>query len=132
LLSLLACTKSGGKGTTDDSSAVAEGCAFDTDEGAAANALTLDPAAPTEAELCPEGDQDWYAVTVPSGDDLLTIDLGIDAPLSALDVSYNVYLPDGSTVVASPSSARPRPPASRSRSRTGSAPETTCCACRSG
>ena len=104
LLSLLACTKSSEKGATDDSTAVAEGCAFDTDENAAANALTLDIAAPTEAELCPEGDQDWYAVSVPSGDDLLTIDLGIDAPLSALDVSYNVYLPDGKTVVASPSS----------------------------
>lgn len=104
LLPLLACTKSGGKGATDDSSAVAEGCAFDTDESAAANALTLDAAAPTEAELCPEGDQDWYAMSVPAGDDLLTIDLGIDAPLSSLDVSYNVYLPDGATVVASPSS----------------------------
>ena len=52
LLSLLACTKSSEKGATDDSTAVAEGCAFDTDENAAVNAVTLDIAAPTENGPC--------------------------------------------------------------------------------
>jgi hypothetical protein len=103
-LGAFACTKGTESAKTDDTTVVSDGCAFDTDDENFENATPLSIGAAAEAELCPEGDQDWYAVTQPSGDDLLTVEIGIDAPLSALDLAYNIYLSDGATVVGGPNS----------------------------
>lgn len=50
-----------------------------------------------EGYLCPTADQDWYSFTVPSGSDLLSVSLILDAPVSPLDLTYAVWPTSGST-----------------------------------
>ncbi len=91
----------------DDSSADDDGessCPWDDNEGPD-TAQTLDLGASVEGYICPLGDQDWYAVEIPAGSDLLTVQLELDAPLSPLGVTYTVYGNGGVDAVASPSSS---------------------------
>ncbi len=76
-------------------------CPWDDDDEAA-NATTLTASAPAEGFLCPVGDQDWYAITVPGGTDLLTVELAIDAPVSPIEPTYSIWTADSESVVASP------------------------------
>ncbi len=72
----------------------------DDDEHGKANALGLESVA--EGYICPRGDQDWYTLTVPAGSDLLSVALSIDAPLSALNLTYSIWSGDGVTSLEAP------------------------------
>ncbi|MCP4676377.1 MAG: hypothetical protein GY854_12870 [Deltaproteobacteria bacterium] len=75
----------------------------DDDEHANATALTM--SSPAEGFLCPIGDQDWYAITVPSGTDLLSVELTVDAPVAPIDPTYSIWTADAASVVASPTAS---------------------------
>lgn len=65
-------------------------CPWDEDDDPTA-ASTLTPGVPVEGYICPQGDQDWYALTVPNGSDLLRVDLQLDGPVSPLNLTYGVW-----------------------------------------
>ena len=52
--------------------------------------------------LCPLGDLDYYAFTVPSDQTMIKVDLVLKAIASAINPTYIIYSEDGSTVIAQP------------------------------
>lgn len=92
LVALLALAGCSGNGDDPDDDDTSDGgaCPWDEDDSAAA-AGTVTPGTALEGYLCPTGDQDWYALEIPAGQDLLTIQLIIDAPLAPVEPTYTVW-----------------------------------------
>jgi len=84
------------KGPTDTGTVAS--CAWDADE--APVALAFDT--PTEGFLCPLGDVDTFRVTLPPEARLLEVSAAIDSIVSPIEVTWTVYEPDGTTVIAGP------------------------------
>lgn len=58
-------------------------------DAASAGELTLGE--PLEGYVCPVEDEDWYNVTIPPGNALFGIQLGLSAQLSAVEPSYTLF-----------------------------------------
>ena len=72
-----------------------QGCPADQDGSEAPSPLEGGQA---EGWLCPVGDQDWYAFEVDAARPLLRVRLGLDAPVSPLQLSYSLYDPGGAVL----------------------------------
>lgn len=58
--------------------------------------------------ICPKDDQDWYSLSIPSSDQLVSVNLGMTVPLSPVDITYAIFSLDEAgepdTAVAQPPS----------------------------
>lgn len=79
-----------------------EACARDASESAD-TALELDGATAT-GQVCPLGDQDYYRVRVPAGE-VLRASLVLVAPISPVQIHYDVFSADGRVLAATGRSA---------------------------
>lgn len=75
-------------------------CAWDTDDDLA-NAGTAAVGQDTVGFLCPLGDQDWYTIDL-AGQDLLTVTLAMEAPVTPVNPTYTIWDATGTNVVGSP------------------------------
>src|SRR5579883_1029782 len=50
-------------------------------------------------QICPRGDEDWYSLTVPAGDDLLDLRVGYPHTPTRVAILAQLFLPDGKTPV---------------------------------
>jgi len=101
LLVGLAGCNGNGEGPDDDDTSAEGGCPWDEDDSAD-TAGVVTPGTELEGYLCPTGDQDWYALEVPAGDDLVSVQLIIDAPLAPVEPTYTVWDGAVSEAVGSP------------------------------
>ncbi len=95
LASLAACGTGDGVAPTTDATSdtpLTDGptCPWD-DSTDADSAVGLFEGSPTTGYLCPEDDADWYAVSVPPGEGLLTVSLAIDGELSPVQPTYAIF-----------------------------------------
>lgn len=52
--------------------------------------------------VCPMEDRDWYRVTVPEGDHLVNVELGVHGPLSPVQPTFGIYACDPACVASEP------------------------------
>lgn len=78
---------------SDITPATAECSRDDHSEPALASALTV--GVPGEGYICPTGDLDWYSLTVPAADKLVTVNVAMPVALSAVQPTYAIF-PKGS------------------------------------
>ncbi len=60
----------------------------DQNEPATAAPLTADA---SSGFICPKDDRDWYSLSIPDTDQLVSVSLGMTVPLSPVDVTYSIF-----------------------------------------
>lgn len=103
LLLASACGEDGGN-AADAGPDSGEACSWDEDDDPSAAGVLASGTA-VEGYVCPQGDQDWYAINVPQSSDLLRVDLELDAPVSPLNLTYGVWDAAALEVLLSPESS---------------------------
>ena len=94
----------GGEDTPERDAGVTE-CQRD-DQTDSANAAELTVEQETEGFICPRGDRDWYAFSIPNEESIVRVQLQMDVALSPVEPSYTIWSIDDQgepdEVVASP------------------------------
>ena len=103
MLTISACGNDDKQATIENDTGTESACAWDdNDDSKKATALTSDT--DVQGYICPRMDEDWYVFTVPAGQNLATITVHLDAPVSPLDLVYSIWDAAGKNVVAKLSS----------------------------
>lgn len=98
-LALAACSGGGSSdgGADDLAGLMAGSCTIDTSSPAAPIAIG---AMPATGQVCPRGDEDWYAIDVPQGADLIDLGAGYPDAATRVSVSAQLFQADGKTPVS--------------------------------
>ncbi len=108
-LPIIGCKSDGGGKGDSGIDAGQSACPWDEDD-IQSKASSLDFDSPAQGYLCPIGDQDWYSFSIPDGIDLLSVSLSIDAPVTAVNLTYGVWTSTNDEVVVSPESSESAEP----------------------
>ena len=89
VLLLSACKETEDAGDLNLDTGTESACPWD-DDNEGGDATPIASGKEVEGYVCPRADEDWYAFAIPDGENLVSVTMRLDAPVSPLDLGRRI------------------------------------------